>query len=375
MTLWRSLANRPKHSPGCRRCGLELRFGFAGRSPVDLKLSLRLPFLFMLAAAVGALAAVSGRAASSFYEVEVAVADQSPASRRAAARAGLEMSLVRVTGLSALPSTPAVTEALSQPDQFYSRFLVVDDGRLRFFFTPAAILNLIDAAKLPIWPANRPEAIAWLVVEQDGAREIVQDGHPLAAALVQRARQRGFVLRMPLLDLQDRAQVQPGAIWGGATLPLVAASRRYKADVVLIGRLRQLPDASFSGRLLAWLRNAEFTADVSPLTLSEAGAQAADFLADGLASRYAIPWRAHQQVSLTVGGISSPLHYGALLRYLEGLEFLARTQVAALHQEQLHLIVDTRAEAAQLMELLQVDGRLARPAIGGAPNQLIWREI
>lgn len=342
---------------------------------MGLKLSLRLPFLLVLAAVAGSLAVAPGLAASSLYEVEVAVADQSPAARRVAARAGLEMVLVRVTGLSVLPPTPRLAEALSQPDRFYSRFLVVDGEHLRFFFTPAAVLNLIDAAKLPIWPANRPEAIAWLVVEQDGVREIVQDGHPLATALVQQARQRGFVVRLPLLDLQDRAQVQPAVIWGGATLPLVAASRRYGADVVLIGRLRQLPNGSFSGRLLAWLRSAEFTAGASPLTLSEAGAQAADFLGDGLASLYAIPWRAHQQVPLTIGGISSPLHYGALLRYLEGLEFLARAQVAALHQEQLRLVVDTRAEAAQLMELLQVDGRLARPAIGGAPNQLIWREL
>ncbi len=342
---------------------------------MGLKLSLRLPLLLVLATVAGSFAAAPGLAASSLYEVEVAVADQSAAARRAAARAGLEMALVRVTGLSGLPSAPALAEALSQPDQFYSRFLVVDEGRLRFFFTPGAVLNLVDAAKLPIWPANRPEAIAWLVVERDGAREIVQDGHPLAAALAQRARQRGFVARLPLLDLQDRALVQPSAIWGGATLPLVAASRRYGADVVLIGRLRQLPDASFSGRLRAWLRSAEFTADTSALTLSDAGAQAADFLADGLAGRYAIPWRAHQQVPLTIGGISSPLHYGALLRYLEGLEFLARTQVAALHQEQLRLVVETRAEVAQLMELLQADGRLARPVAGGAPNQLIWREL
>ena len=283
--------------------------------------------------------------------------------------------MARVTGLSSLPSVPALTEAFSHPDHYYHRFLVVDEEHVKFFFTPPSVLNLIDAAMLPIWPSNRPKAMAWLVVErQGGAREIVQDGHPLAQALQQQARRRGVTVRLPLMDLQDRAQVQPAVIWGGATLPLVAASRRYNADVVLIGRLRQLAEASFSGRLLAWLWSAELTADTKPQTLAQAGAWAADFLADGLASRYAIPWRAHQQSPLIIDGVSSPLHYGALLRYLGGLEFIAQMQVVALRQEQLRLVVDTRAETEQLIELLQVDGRLAPSALSGAPNQLTWRQ-
>ena len=131
-------------------------------------------------------------AAPALYEVEVDVGDQSAAARQAAAREGLDAVLVRISGLSALPVAAAILEARGQPELYYNRFLFVEDRRLKFFFAPAAVLGLIDRARLPIWPANRPAAIAWLVVGQGGRRRIVQEGHPLAAALQAQARRRGI---------------------------------------------------------------------------------------------------------------------------------------------------------------------------------------
>ena len=193
------------------------------------------------------MAAVDPATAAALYEVEVDVPDQSPSARRAAAREGLDTVLARMSGLAALPVSSAIQEARGRPAPYYNRFLFVEERRLKFFFAPAAVLNLIDRARLPIWPENRPAAIAWLVVGQGGRRRIVQESHPLAVAMQAQARRRGVQVRLPLMDLQDQLQVQPSVVWGGAAVLLAAASRRYGAEVVLSARLQQNGDFAGGG--------------------------------------------------------------------------------------------------------------------------------
>jgi len=171
----------------------------------------------------------AGAAAPGFYEAEVEVADQSAFMRRRAARMGLERVLIRLSGAAPLPAQPLLREALSQPERYYDRYLFVADDRLKLFFTPSALLELIDQAKLPLWPLRRPPAIAWLALEANGARQIVRGGHPLAAALVAEAHRRGFEARLPLMDLRDQLRVQPAVVWGRSSLLLAEASRRNAA--------------------------------------------------------------------------------------------------------------------------------------------------
>ncbi len=335
---------------------------------------LRPLLLAVMAFSMALTANVGFTAAGTFYQVEVELDGQAVASRQAASREGLEIVLMRVSGLQSLPSVPAIEEAFAQPERFFNSYFFTDDQRLRFLFAEDAILGLINQAKLPIWPFNRPKAIAWLVVEQEGRREIIQEGHPLAAAIIAQSRRRGLEVRMPLMDLEDQMRVQPTTVWGGATWSVVAASRRYDADLVLVGRFRRQADAAYGGRLLAWLGNAEFEGEITSADLPSSGMQAADFLANELAVRYAIPWRPLQRLPLTVNGIASPLHYGGLLSYLESLEFVYGVQVFAVHQDQLELGVGSRAEMFQLVGLLQAGGRLSRSGNDGPFNQLSWRQ-
>lgn len=319
-------------------------------------------------AASAAVAAVSG-----FYEAEVEVADQSAAMRRNAARVALREVLIRLSGTAPLPAEPVLREALSRPERYYDRYLVVADNRLKLFFTPSALLELIDQAKLPLWPLRRPPAIAWLALEANGAREIVRGGHPLALALVAEARRRGLEARLPLMDLRDQLRVQPAVVWGRSSLVLAEASRRYGAEAVLTGRLRHDGNEAWSGEFAYWQDGDEFTLPVGGLDFTQAGAAGADFLANAMASRDALPWRPNEPKSLIVGGIASPLHYGGLLRYLAGLEYLKGVAVIGLDQNRLDIQVSSRAEIGRLVTLLQSDGQMAGPVPGAPANQLAWR--
>ena len=367
-------------------------------------------------ALAGALAATAPALAAPvpwLYDVDVAVEGRTAAARLAVSGTALAEVLSRASGLAHVPRNARVREALGRPEAFYSRFVFLENDELRIHFTPAAILGLLDEARLPVWSANRPQTMAWLVVEDGGNRRVVDGEHPLAQALSARARQRGLVLKLPLMDLEDRMRVQPAVVRGRLFSSLEEASKRYGADVILAGQVQERAcgiasrtdmapetpsdagpetpaDAEpansvaeipwpcgpaggfyFSAALQAWMGGEEFAAEYAASGIAEAGTMAADFIADELAGRFAVLARQPNRVSLTILGIDSPVGYGRLLGYLDGLEFVSSVDVAAVEAGRLEITLHTRAGLEQLVELFGRDGRIRPDPANEAV--LIWR--
>ncbi|MFX3657599.1 MAG: DUF2066 domain-containing protein [bacterium] len=190
------------------------------------------------------------------YDVRVPVADQSPGARIEAGGRALAELLTRITGLASVPRSDPVNRALAAPDLYDSQFGFergADGGlELGLQFVPDAVLKLVREARLPVWRANRPRVVAWIVVEDaSGERAVLgtASDHPVAQAVRERARQRGLPLQLPLMDLEDQLAVDPAAVWGRLSQTLLPASERYGADIVLVGRLQQVPGGSWIGRL------------------------------------------------------------------------------------------------------------------------------
>ena len=196
------------------------------------------------------------------YDVEVPVESQTPNARLEASRVALLQLLTRLTGLVHVPRHPQIARALAAPDLYYSQFRFVAASqneveaslRLRIQFEPRSVLRLIRDSALPIWGANRPLVVAWVVVEQGVEREIIAAGstHPLALELQQRARERGLPLLYPLQDLEDQIKVDPAVVWGRMSQVLLPASERYRADIVLVGRVQVLGDGSWAASWEFW---------------------------------------------------------------------------------------------------------------------------
>ena len=95
--------------------------------------------------------------------------------RERVARAGLLRVLTRVTGLKSVPRNDVVTEALAQPDRFYSEFVFFNRAdtsglerlHLKVVFQRDAVLTLVGEAQLPVWWNRRPQVLAWIVVEEN----------------------------------------------------------------------------------------------------------------------------------------------------------------------------------------------------------------
>lgn len=157
---------------------------------------------------LGCLAGAPARAqdAVSLYQVDVPIADQSPAARREATRDALAIALSRVTGIAGVPDDPRVRSALRNPDAYSTQFSYQagsEPGQLllRVQFSPTALLRFVREAGLPIWPSARPLVLAWVLVDEAGALRIpaAGSGDPVERALLARALERGLPLAVATL--------------------------------------------------------------------------------------------------------------------------------------------------------------------------------
>ena len=199
----------------------------------------------------------------------------------------------------------------------------------------------------------------------------------LAAALRNHARLRGVQIQFPLMDLQDNLLVSPSNVWGRLTQSLEEASRRYQADINLVGRFRTTKPQGITQLEGDWQFWQDERAEVVQLrraNTDEAAQQGIDALVGALVERYAVLPRGLVRQNVIVKGVSSIAHYAALLAYLDSLEFLDQVIVSAVQDGELVLQLDTHAQIEQLRMLLTSQARLVDDQFSRLPGiSLLWQ--
>lgn len=339
-------------------------------------------FRLLLACVVAGTAGTTGAEVVPWlYAADVAVPSQSDADRRRAAGTALAEVLGRLTGLREIPFGDPVDAALRDSERYYVRYgfvrrdvgsgaggAAVHQTHLQIEFERNALLELLRRAGLPVWSADRPVVLAWVVLQGDDARQIVSAAPVDAAAaevvsaMRREARRRGLVLTFPLLDLDDRG-LRAADLWGRFWPAILRSSSRYAADLVWLGRIAP-------GRVGRWTSSWELqspTRDQEPATPfvhagSTAGAAAGAAvhrLADALAQRFAVRGGNLDTVALTVRGAPTVRAYAAVLSYLQSREYISRVDVRAAEPDALHFQLHSTSDRGQLLELLSMGGYLS----------------
>lgn len=333
-------------------------------------------------AAWAALPAVAPQPAAAvefdnLYTLTVDVDDDWQDVRARAVERAMRGLLTRVTGDRDAGSDPELEALVENASRYVSSYALLERGRAQVEFYAREVDERLAALERPVWGPERPLTLIWLAI--DGGRgerallaaEGFDDGlspemqsmtAEVREALETVAEERGLPIAFPLLDLEDRSRITFADVWGGFDDSVLAASARYGADAVLVGRFR----VTAFGNSLQWalLRDGERRSFAS----GDAAA-GLHWVADTYAQDFSVIGGA-RTIRLVVRGVADLADYGRVMSYLEDLSALEAIDVESLEGGRLSLRAAARGGAGVLERVFTI-GRVLQveePASGPGPG-------
>lgn len=317
--------------------------------------------------------------ARDIYQVSVRVDSQGGVSEENALKAALARVVVRLSGdrdaVNAVRGKLSKAAALVQ-SYHYQRETETDGHEqlyLRASFDPASLRAWMVAQQLPVWGGKRPQTLVWLAVNAGSSRALVSaEQYPkLRASLEALAAQRGLPLLFPLMDLQDRKRISYADIEGQFDDAIAAASQRYGAQSVLVGRLSRTPGGlwrvewghSLQGEKRDWQDSGRDLASLLAIGIDGATDRLARLLA--VQSTASGPAR----INLRVQGVDTVEDYARVTAYLFGLGPVKDLQVTRLGASRLQLGMIIDGSVAGLERLLSLGSTLRRSGLAEAHDE------
>lgn len=319
---------------------------------------------------------------TNLFDSQVKVADQSDKARAVGEREALAEVLVRVSGSAAVLDNPVIKEQLARASEFVIQFSYGEavDGQLplQLRFDPARIDRLLRQANEPQWGPRRPQLLLWWVHESGAGRQVVSEGaapevwQALSAASVR----RGVPLLLPLMDLDDSMAVTTADLWGQFLQPVLAASQRYRPDMVVIAKSY----ASGGSNRLDWSlypaaadATAKAQSSGSFSYSAAAPVELLDQLAEKLAAIYAVrasSGGSGETLTLILTDVASVADLAVAQRQLASLSAVSRVDVAALRGREVEFRLHLLGNEQDVLRALSLDrhfsGDFGQPAADGS---------
>ena len=216
-----------------------------------------------------------------------------------------------------------------------------------------------------------------VAIESSGVRELLSSDDPRGwAAFIQRvAAQRAVPVVLPLMDLEDRAQLRASDVWAGFEDNVQRTAQRYQSEAVLLGRVYELTPNYWEARwrlLLEdgrreWLDQGEGLEAVLRAAVHES--------ADRLASRFGgfTGTTAASGVEVNVTGIRSLNDYARALQYLGSLDEVSRVDVTRVASGSVSFRIDARGGRETVRQVIALGRTLAEQAQSDSTGGLNYR--
>jgi len=316
------------------------------------------------------------------YSATVSVADQGKTALARGSGEALAEVLVKVSGRYEVLENPAIREALggarAQVQQYaYTRS--GPDGGLaaRYEFDPAWVTRLIASAGEPLWTANRPLVLAWVVVETPAGREFInpETAPDEAALLLEAFERRGVPVQFPLFDLADTAAIGPQDVWRLDGIVLRSASARYNVQHIVAGRVAALSTGGVLGDWSYFSQQERLDRSAPARDLPDFLRQGVAIVAEDMAGRYAVAPRQVDDagVRMAVSGVTGFADYAGIVNWLESLELVDHATVERIAGDRLELRILARADAVQLATLIELNTRLQPVPVSGSGPRLNYQ--
>ena len=310
---------------------------------------------------------------ATLFTAQVALDEEQSDPRQEAYKAALAAVLLRVSGAQ-LSSDPEMIELLfPRPASYVVQYSPGEDDTLWVSFDGEAIEQVLRQSGQTVWASERPVTLIWLAVDWgQGDREIIAAGDPdqsrdsgrsidrnrlLRQRVLDMSERRGLPVLFPLMDTEDQQNVTFSDIWGGFDEQLLAASGRYEADSVLVGRIR--PDSNQRNRWNYYFADDERVWSGEPESVL-------GLVADHLADEFAISGDQPMQiVDLNVSGIDSVEAYGEIQDLLAATNVIESFVISEVVGDRIQYRVEAIGGLDRLRRALRFGGLIEQNGFDG----------
>ncbi len=302
------------------------------------------------------------------YAAEVAVADHSQNALASAAGEALSAVLVKVSGSVAVLENPTLRSAIGNSRRYVQQYAYIqqNDGSgdlsARFEFDDSVISRLVAEAGVPLWTANRPSVLVWVVIQGPDGRQFLnwETAPEMMSNLKREFDRRGVPTQFPLYDLNDTAVIDTDELWRLTAPELQQASLRYGVQDIIAGRLVTLSNGNSVGDWSYLFERSRIDRSIgagSPQAFLQAGA---DLVAGEMSARYAVAPSARVTggVTVLVTGVSNYRDYASIVAWLEGLELVDFANVELIRGDEIRMNLVAQADAQRLAAIIELNERL-----------------
>jgi hypothetical protein len=310
---------------------------------------------------------------ASLYTAQVPLDQEEDDPRARAYEMALNDILLRVSGSELAADTELIELLVPDPAAYVVQFRPGDESTLWVSFDGEALENTLRRAGQTVWGGDRPLTLVWLAVDWgQGEREIIgaddalrnrdearsiDRNRLLRQRVLDIAERRGLPVSFPLLDTIDLQNLSFSDIWGGFDDPLIAASERYEADAILVGRIRAASSQRnrwsfyFGGEERSWTGEPELVLGV---------------VADMLAAEFAISGNAvPESVDLSIAGIDTVEAFGAVQNLLAGTNVIEKFSIVEIEGDRVRFRIEAVGGAERLRRALRFGGLIEQNGFEG----------
>lgn len=291
---------------------------------------------------------------STLYQAQLPVATQTEAERDRIAPDVLKDVLLKVVGDSAALNSANLTPILKQSKHYisqyqYRRINTISDDltqpdklELQLTFNEQQINQSLVDLGLPVWGRSRPDVLLWLTIDDGSSRTIVGEDSAdtmIPLMIKQAIEKRGLSLLIPLMDLQGQAELSFAEVWAGFPKPILKASQRYDAQVIVMARVAINDDAM----QIRWqsITNNEAEHWSSKGNAETALKSGVSELVDRTARRFTqvINNQSAQQYDVQINNIKSYADYIRVKHYLTSLHYISDVKLSSLVDDKLEISI------------------------------------
>ncbi len=303
------------------------------------------------------------------YQYSTLVDDKTWKARQFASKDALLKVLIKVSGQEITSSNPLYKKAARNISDYMLKYEYKETAEAQQLiivkFEPQKVNQLLESSELPIWGNRRPQVVIWLAFEDSWRRELVtQDSNPQIERLLKdRANRRGVPIVIPLLDLQDRANINVSDVWANFSEPVNKASIRYSAERVVTARLYQNKETQL------WQLDWRFT-DHSDIEVNQLNGdkqqivgQMIDAIAENLSQEYsvaALRFKEQGQFDMTLLGINDFLMLEAAKRRLLSLSVVNDLTLKKISSSKIELKLNLLGNGLDLENALKLDSNFEK---------------